>query len=575
MTIPQFLKQQKAHSGHYLPLAVGLGLTAGFLLIVQAWLLTGIINEVLFEKATLAEIQSRLWVMIALLLLRAVLAWASEQAAFRAAAGVKLQLRDQLYRHLQRLGPPYLSHERSGDLVNTLSDGIEALESYYARFLPAMSLMVLVPLSILVFIFPMDWISGLIMLGTAPLIPLFMIFIGKGAERLNQRQWRKLARMSAHFLDVIQGLTTLKMFNASRREAEAVGRISEEYRRDTMAVLRVAFLSSLVLEFFATVSIALVAVLIGFRLYWGEMDFAHGFFVLLLAPDFYLPLRSMGTHYHARMEAIAAAERMVEILETPVPKQASGQAPAPDLEQASIQFQRVRFAYEAGRDALNDISFVLHPGERLALVGSSGAGKTTVINLLLGFITPDAGNIIIGKIPLPQIHPMQWRQRIAWVPQNPRLFHGSLLDNIRLGQTQADLSAVCKAARLARADEFIDRLPDGYNTLIGEQGVGLSGGQIQRIALARAFLKDAPLVILDEATAHLDLESEALIREAILELSRGRIMLTIAHRLNTVRDADRILVLDAGHICEQGSHTELIEADGLYRQMIQAHATST
>jgi ATP-binding cassette subfamily C protein CydD len=575
MTIPQFLKLQKRHSGHYLSFAIGLGLTAGFLLIIQAWLLAGIVNDVIFEKTKLAEVQSRLWAMLALFLLRAVLAWVSEQAAFRAAAGVKLQLRDRLYRHLQQLGPHYLSHKRSGDLVNTLSDGVEALESYYARFLPAMSLMVFVPLSILVFIFPVDWISGLIMLGTAPLIPLFMVFIGKGAERLNQRQWRKLARMSAHFLDVIQGLTTLKMFNASRQEAKAVGRISEEYRHDTMAVLRMAFLSSLVLEFFATVSIALVAILIGFRLYWGDMDFAHGFFVLLLAPEFYLPLRSMGTHYHARMEAIAAAERMVDILETPIPKEASGRAPAPDLKQVSIQFQQVQFTYEAGRDALNDVSFELHPGERLALVGPSGAGKTTIINLLLGFIAPNAGDIKIGEIPLLQIDPAQWRQHIAWVPQNPKLFHGSLLDNICLGQTDIDLPAVHKATRLARADEFINRLPDGYDTLIGEQGVGLSGGQIQRIALARAFLKNAPLVILDEATANLDLQSEALIREAILELSQQRMMLTIAHRLNTVRDADRILVLNTGRIREQGSHTELIKADGLYQQMVQAHGAST
>lgn len=571
MTIPDFLKQQKTHSGHYLTFAVGLGLTAGFLLILQAWLLAGVVSEVIFEKASLAEVQSRLWAMLAIFLLRAILAWASEQAAFRAAANVKLQLRDRLYRHLQLLGPLYLTRERSGDLVNTLSDGIEALESYYARFLPAMSLVVLVPLSILVFVFPMDWISGVVMLVTAPLIPLFMVFIGKGTERLNQRQWRKLARMSAHFLDVIQGLTTLKLFNASRREAEAVGRISEEYRRDTMAVLRMAFLSSLVLEFFATVSIALIAVLIGFRLYFGEMDFAYGFFVLLLAPEFYLPLRTMGTHYHARMDGIAAAERIVDILETPLPKQANGQQPAPDLKVQSIRFDHVAFAYEAGREALNQITFELHPNERLALVGPSGAGKTTIINLLLGFATPDTGEIRIGDIPLAQINPDRWRQQLAWVPQNPRLFHGSLLDNICLGRDNVEMSAVREAAQLARADEFIDRLQDGYETLIGEHGQGLSGGQIQRIALARAFLKDAPLVILDEATANLDLENEALIREAIRELSKGRMLLSVAHRLNTVQDADRILVLNSGRICEQGQHAELIESDGLYRQMVLAY----
>jgi len=301
------------------------------------------------------------------------------------------------------------------------------------------------------------------------------------------------------------------------------------------------------------------------------MDFSYGFFVLLLAPEFYLPLRTMGTHYHARMDGIAAAERMVEILEIPIPEQTLGEKPAPNIDQHSIRFEHVVFAYEAGREALNEVSFELHPNERLALVGPSGAGKTTIINLLLGFATPDAGEIRIGDVPLAQINLQQWRQQLAWVPQNPKLFHGSLLDNICLGQNETKMSAVREAARLARADEFIDRLADGYETLIGEHGQGLSGGQIQRIALARAFLKDAPLVILDEATANLDLQSEALIREAISELAKGRMVLSIAHRLNTVRDADRILVLDAGRIREQGQHAELIKADGLYRQMVLAY----
>ena len=241
-------------------------------------------------------------------LLRAVLAWASEQAAFQAAVQVKLELRDILYRHVQKLGPAWLAGERSGDIVNAVSDGVEALEAYYARYLPSMSLMALVPLAILVFVVSHDWLAALILVVTAPLIPVFMILIGKGAEQRNQQQWRQLAWMSAHFLDVIQGLTTLRLFNASRREAQMIARISDEYRRGTMSVLRIAFLSSFVLEFFSTVSIAIVAVLIGFRLYGGKLDFMHGLFVLLLAPEFYLPLRNMGTQYHARMQAIGAAE---------------------------------------------------------------------------------------------------------------------------------------------------------------------------------------------------------------------------------------------------------------------------
>ncbi len=309
------LKGWKTHSGFWLKAAVAIGLTSGLLLIAQAWLLANVVNAVVFAQAALADVMPSLWGLLALFLLRAGLAWASEQAAFHAAVQVKLAIRAQLYQKVQQLGPAWLTGERSGDLLNTLSDGVEALEAYYARYIPAMSLMALVPLAVLVFVFANDWLSAVVMLVTAPLIPVFMILIGKGTEKRNQQQWQQLARMSAHFLDVIQGLTTLKLFNASRREAQVVAQISDQYRQSTMSVLRVAFLSSFALEFFATVSIAIVAVLIGFRLFWGEMEFLYGFFVLLLAPEFYLPLRNMGTQYHARMAAIGAAEKMVGILE--------------------------------------------------------------------------------------------------------------------------------------------------------------------------------------------------------------------------------------------------------------------
>ena len=563
-----WLRAQKALTGQWLLLAVGLGVLSGFLLIAQAWCLARTIAGVIFSGAGLEQVRPWFLSMLGLFVLRAALAWAAEQAAFQAAVRVKLHLRNRLYTRIQDLGPVRLGQERTGDLANSLTDGIEALEAYYARFLPAIALTALAPLSIFAFLFPADWISALIMLVTAPLIPLFMILIGKGAERLNQKQWQKLARLAAHFLDLIQGLTTLKLFNASQREAEVVARISDEYRQSTMAVLRVAFLSSLTLEFFATVSIAVVAVSIGFRLFWGQMDFLHGFFVLLLAPEFYLPLRNMGTHYHGRMEAIGAAGRIIEILDAPG-AQASGQgAPVPDLSKATIGFQDVTFAYPSDRRALRRLSFTIHPGERLALVGPSGAGKSTIVTLLLGFIRPDAGEILIGEKSLQAIGIENWRRQLAWVPQNPRLFHGTLLENIRLGEPDATMKQVRKAAQLARADEFIDRLPRGYETFVGERGQGLSGGQIRRIALARAFLRDASLVILDEATASLDLESERQVAEGIEALSRGRTMLIIAHRLQTVRNADRILVLDTGKVTEEGTHDELMRKGGLYLRMV-------
>ena len=570
--IPAALQGWKVHSGFWLRLAVAIGLMSGLLLVVQAWLLAGVIDAVVFDAAVLAQVMPGLWGLLALFAVRAVLTWASEQAAFHAAVRVKLQLREMLYRHVQKLGPAWLSGERSGDLVNTLSDGVEALEAYYAQYLPAVSLMALVPLAILVFVFPRDWIAGLVMVFTAPLIPVFMILIGKGAEQRNQRQWRQLALMSAHFLDVIQGLTTLRLFNASRREAQVIARISDQYRQGTMSVLRIAFLSSFVLEFFSTVSIAIVAVLVGFRLYWGDMAFADGLFVLLLAPEFYLPLRNMGTRYHARMEAIGAAERMVDILNTPVTESAGRSAEAPDLGQTGLRFEAVAFRYPDGRQALQDLHLTIDPGETLALVGPSGAGKTTLINLLMGFLQPQDGRILAGGTPLQTIDIAVWRRQLAWLPQRPQLFPGSVSDNIRLGRPEADGQAVRRAAALAQADDFIEALPQGWDTPVGEGGHGLSGGQVQRIALARAFLRDAPLVLLDEPTANLDVDSEARVQAALRTLAAGRTLVVIAHRLSTVRDADRIAVLDSGRVVQIGTHAQLLETSPLYRRMVTAQA---
>ncbi|MET0052748.1 MAG: ABC transporter transmembrane domain-containing protein [Candidatus Thiodiazotropha sp.] len=276
-TSSDWLKAQKPLAGNKLRQAVAFGLLSGWLLILQAGCLAQAVSGVIFQQRSLGDVMPWLWALLVIFIIRAGLAWASEWAAHAAAQRVKLSLRKTLYDRLRHLGPAWLSEQRTGDMVNTLSDGIEALEAYYARFIPAIALTALIPLSILVFVFPIDWISGLVMLGTAPLIPLFMILIGKGAERRNQKQWQQLAHMSAHFLDVIQGLTSLKLFNASRREAVMIARISDDYRRATMSVLRLAFLSSFALEFFSTVSIAIVAVLIGFRLFWGELDFLYGF----------------------------------------------------------------------------------------------------------------------------------------------------------------------------------------------------------------------------------------------------------------------------------------------------------
>ncbi len=579
MSARDLLQDQKPLAARWLRLTVALGLAAGVLIIVQAWLLAHVIDAVAFAEAGLTDVQQWLWPLLGIFLLRATLSWGSEQTAFRAAGAVKQALRDRVFRHMQRLGPAWLAGQRSGALSEDLTRGIEGLHDYYARYLPAMTLTVLIPVAILLVVLPLDWLSGLVMLFTAPLIPLFMILIGQGVEAVNQRQWTQLARMGAHFLDVIQGITTLKLFNASRREAEVIARISDDYRQSTMQVLRLAFLSSAVLEFFATLGIAIVAVFIGFRLYQlelpipdiiapPEVSFFAGFYVLLLAPEFYLPLRSLGTHYHGRMEAIAAAERLVAILDTPPPSRPAEYAALSTDNRIALRFEDVHFAYEQGREALAGISFEIPPGARVALVGPSGAGKTTVASLLLGFVQPTQGRIDVNGQDLITLDLDDWRRRLAWVPQNPRLFAGSIADNIRLGAPEADLDAVRAAAAQAFAADFIERLPAGYDTELGERGAGLSGGQIQRIALARAFLRDAPLVLLDEATASLDPASEAAVQRAVDALAQGRSMLVIAHRLSTVREADQILVLDGGRIVQAGGHAALARQDGPYRRMV-------
>ena len=570
--ITKTLKQWQRHAGVWLNIAVALGFTAGLALIAQAWLLAQTLNAVLFKQASLSEVWPWLGGLLLLFLLRAALLWLSEQVAFQAATQVKLAVRQQLYAKVQRLGAAWLTNERSGDVVNSLSDGVEALEAYYARYTPAMLLMALVPLSILAVVFYFDVWSGLIMLLTAPLIPFFMILIGKGTEKRNQQQWRQLARMSAHFLDVIQGLTTLKLFNASQRETHVIAEVSEQYRQSTMSVLRVAFLSSFALEFLSTVSIALVAVFIGFRLFWGEMNFLSGFFVLLLTPEFYLPLRNMGTQYHARLQAIGAAERMVEILETPeteTPPEESLQA-LPAL--FPLQFKQVEVVYNDGRQALNGFDLTIKAGQTIALIGASGAGKTTVLNLLLGFIQPTQGQILLGETDLATVPLAHWRKQIAWLPQQAHLFPGSVADNIRLGNAQSSLAAVQQAAQQAYAHDFIQALPHGYDTLIGEGGQGLSGGQIQRIALARVFLKDAPLVILDEATAHLDQQSEQWIQQAIQTLAQTRTVIMIAHRLHTIEQADLIVLMQQGQVVAMGTHSQLLSSSTAYQHMLQAYA---
>jgi ATP-binding cassette subfamily C protein CydCD len=567
-------------------LTIALGIGAGVLTVLQAGFLSQVISRVFIDGDSLDQVTRALLILLGIIILRSGLVWGSEAAANNIAVRVKTDLRRALFEKLINLGPRYAHGERTGELTNTMVEGVEALDAYFSQYLPQLVLAALVPLVFLFFVFPLDLITGLILLLTAPLIPFFMVLIGNMAQAKTHQQWHVLSRMSAYFLDVVQGLTTLKRLGRSKAQVGEIARVSQDYRLTTMSVLRITFLSAFALEMVATLSTAVVAVEIGLRLLYGRMLFQEALFLLLLAPEFYLPLRMLGTRFHAGMGGAAAANRIFEILEDPAVDggHKTGDVTVQQLVTSdqrpvygdqltaigNIQFQNVHFKYGADRPVLNGVTFSIHEGQKVALVGPSGAGKSTIAFLLLRFIAASDGQIMANGQSLDEIEASDWRQAVAWVSQDPYLFYGTVADNIRLARPEASLEDMIQAAKLARAHEFIIRQPEGYETIVGERGVRLSAGQAQRIALARAFLKDAPLLILDEPTANLDPETEASIQGAIDELLIGRTALIIAHRLNTTLHADTILVLDEGQVVEHGTHQELSNRAGLYSRLTAA-----
>ena len=554
--LERWLRRQSGAARAPLAGAVVAGALGGVVLIAQCWVLARIICAVAIDGRGLHDVSPWLFVLPATFVLRAVAAVASEWVAFEAGVRVTLAVRARLQSHITALGPSWARLQRTGELASTVFDATESIGRYYAAYLPQTALVAAIPLAILVFVVPTDWVSGLIMTLSAPLIPLFMIIIGKGTEALNQAQWRTLARMSGHVFDAIEGLTTLKLFNASRAEIKAVAEMSDEYRLATMAVLRVAFLSSLALEFLATISIAMVAVYIGFRLYYGEMRLLPGLAVLLVAPEFYRMLRAMGTQYHARMEAIGAAEAIVALIQTPPVQAACRGTATPRCPVRSVRFERVGFCYDAA-PVLDGIDLALSRGRCVALIGASGSGKTTLTHLLLGFASPSRGRVFVDDVDLASLSPTAWRARVAWLPQRPTLFHGSVLDNIRLSRPEADHAAVRRAVAQAGAEDLVAGLPRGYETVLGDRGQGLSGGEIQRIALARVFLKQADILVLDEPTAGLDAALAARIIGSVQALSATRATLVIAHDAAMVRHADEVVALDAGRVTARDRHRAL------------------
>ncbi|BEL07306.1 hypothetical protein Q0Z83_054970 [Actinoplanes sichuanensis] len=523
----------------YLAATVVLGVVHAGLLVAQATLLAAAITAVFLDGAAITESRAAGMPTPAALALvvvaRSAVAWAQEVTSARAAAAVKSQLRRRLLAHVAARGPAGVPS--SGEIATLAGDGLDALDAYFARYLPQLVLAVLVPGLLLVRLLPADLIATVTIAVTLPLIPLFMVLVGRHTEARNRRQFRLLARLSHHFLDVVAGLPTLKLFGRARVQAGIIRRISDDQRRHTMRTLRTAFLSSLVLELLATLSVALVAVGIGLRLVHGDLDLATALLVLILAPEAYRPLREVGANYHASAEGLAAAEEVFAILETPLPTGGTVPPRAGD-----IVFDRVVVRYPGRAGAALRLDATIRAGEVVALTGPSGCGKSTALAVLLGFVTPSAGTVSAGGVPLTDLDLAAWRRRIAWVPQRPHLFACSVYENIAL-TGNADGPEVVAAARKADADGFVQQLPEAYATVLGDAGTGLSAGQRQRIALARAFLRDAPIVLLDEPTANLDTETAAGVMDAIRRLARGRTVIIAAHRPELIALADRVIDL--------------------------------
>jgi len=578
-----WLKQQKRACVFFLNLTVLFGLLTGFALMLQAYLLSTILHNIIILELPRSALSDEFIALLILIPIRALLAFARERSSFEAGKRLRLQIRKTVLDKLTELGPAYIKGKPAGSWASIVLEQIEDLQDFYARYLPQMLLAGFIPLCILIVVFPLNWVAGLILLATAPLIPLFMILVGMGAAEANRKNFGALAQLSGHFMDRLKGLKTLKLFNRGDAEVKQIETASESFRQRTMSVLRLAFLSSAVLEFFAALSIAVLAIYFGFS-FLGELNVGRdgqsiplftGLFILMLAPEFYQPLRDMGTHYHAKAQAIGAAEALKELLDYQVPEQADSQQTETSNKVAidwsapiALQADQLCVYSHDGTQLVGPISFSLKQGEQVALVGPSGAGKSSLLNALLGFL-PYQGSLQVNGVELKQIDKAEWRRQLAWLGQDPQLFHGTINDNVTMGNDNISIEQVERCLQKANIWEFIEQQPLGVNHAIEEQMSGLSVGQAQRIALARALAQDAQLFLLDEPTASLDQHSEQTVFSALQAAMAESTSLMITHRLDQLQQKHHILVLDNGLIVQQGEFNHLNQAEGLFKQMQQ------
>jgi ATP-binding cassette subfamily C protein CydCD len=526
---------------HFVFLAVVVGGLTALLVVAQAWLIATVVNEAFFHHGSISSLRDPLGLLLAVIVGRALLAWATERAAHRASASAKSELRHAAVEHIAALGTAGLDRQDRGRLSVLVTTGIDALDGYFSRYLPQLFLAVIVPVTIIAVVAGADWISAALIAVTVPLIPLFMGLVGLTTRDRTAARMRSLQRLAGQFLDLVAGLPTLKVFGRAKAQGKAIAAVTDRYRTTTLATLKLTFLSSLILELLATVSVALVAVAVGLRLLDSDMNFHSALFVLVLAPEAYLPLRALGANFHASADGMKAAEQVFELLETPVTEGAGGTVPPRDT---SIRITDLEVTYP-GRviPALHRADLVVEAGEVVALVGPSGCGKSTLLDVVLGLRRPDSGHVLLGGVNLCELDLETWRAGVGWVPQRPHLFARSVADNVRVGRRDASDAQVAAALEAAGLAAVVRRLPHGVDTRLGDGGAGLSLGERQRLALARAFVRDAPLLVLDEPTASLDTETEADVLDAVRRLTVGRTALVVAHRPALAALADRVVHL--------------------------------
>ena len=568
-----WLRKQSGHGRRWIGLSIGLGMGQGILMVMQAWLLATLLHGFIIEGTTPEQSIPLFIALLLVTLTKAALAYGREVASFKAGSAVRQAIRELVLTRLARLGPAYIQRRPAGSWASLLLEQIEEMQEFFSRYLPQMAIAVFIPLVILVAVFPVNWAAGIILLGTAPLIPLFMILVGVGAADANRRNFQSLARLSGHFLDRLKGLRTLQLFMRTQAEGEAIRDASEDFRERTMEVLRLAFLSTAVLEFFAAIAVALVAVYFGFS-YIDHLNFGNygakvtlftGLFVLFLAPEFYAPLRELGAHYHAKAQAIGAAEQLLEFLEAEVSEPASGSAPFQADGPIRVEARALEVLSAEGKVLVGPIDFTLEAGTRTALVGISGAGKSSLVNALLGF-APYRGSLRVNGQELAELDMSQWRLQLGWLSQNPQLFHASLRDNLLLARPTASDAELETALVRAQAWEFARE--KGFDYPVGDQAGGLSVGQAQRLALARTLLKSTQLMVLDEPTASLDRHSERAIMSTLEDAAKGKTLLMITHRLDQLTKMDKILVLARGQLVEQGSFQQLSSGQGPFARLL-------